>query len=66
MKTIQITLFALGLLFLSSAPMSATERWLDGYEKVLVIGAHPDDPETMCGGTMIKLREMGVDRKSVV
>ena len=65
MKTIQITLFALGLLFLSSAPMSATERWLDGYEKVLVIGAHPDDPETMCGGTMIKLREMGVEVVSV-
>lgn len=27
--------------------------------KVLAIGAHPDDPETCCGGTMILLKEIG-------
>ena len=65
MKTIKITLFAMGMLLMSSTPMLAAERWLEGYKKVLVIGAHPDDPETMCGGTMIKLREMGVEVVSV-
>ena len=30
-------------------------------KKVLVIGAHPDDPETCCGGTMIAMRQAGYD-----
>ena len=29
--------------------------------KALIIGAHPDDPETCCGGTMIQLRKAGYD-----
>ncbi len=29
--------------------------------KALIIGAHPDDPETGCGGTMLKLRQAGYD-----
>ena len=65
MKTIKITLLVIGVLLISPTPMLAAERWLEGYKKVLVIGAHPDDPETMCGGTMIKLREMGVEVVSV-
>lgn len=65
MKTIQVTIFTLLVFLLNSTPVLALERWLEGYEKVLVIGAHPDDPETMCGGTMIKLREMGVEVVSV-
>ncbi|MBP5229389.1 MAG: PIG-L family deacetylase [Bacteroidales bacterium] len=32
---------------------------------VLVIGAHPDDPETGCGGTMILLKKAGYDVVSV-
>ena len=45
--------------------MQAAEHWLEGYKKVLVIGAHPDDPETMCGGTMLKLKQMGAEIVSV-
>ncbi len=33
--------------------------------KALIIGAHPDDPETGCGGTMILLRQAGYDVVSV-
>ena len=29
--------------------------------KVLVIGGHPDDPETACGGTMAILKDKGYD-----
>ena len=55
----------LTLLLIGGGYLHAIERWLGGYKKVLVIGAHPDDPETMCGGTMIKLREMGAEVVSV-
>ncbi len=34
---------------------NATKRRL----KVLAIGAHPDDPETCCGGTVCLLTEAG-------
>lgn len=64
MKTTKCILLAICLLLLSS-PTHATERWLEGYKKVLVIGAHPDDPETMCGGTMLKLKQMGAEVVSV-
>lgn len=64
MKATKCILLAICLLLLS-APTHATERWLEGYKKVLVIGAHPDDPETMCGGTMLKLKQMGAEVVSV-
>jgi LmbE family N-acetylglucosaminyl deacetylase len=34
-------------------------------KKALVIGAHPDDPESCCGGTMVMLRKAGWDVVSV-
>lgn len=34
-------------------------------KKALIIGAHPDDPETGCGGTMILLRQAGYKVVSV-
>lgn len=34
-------------------------------KKALIIGAHPDDPETACGGTMVLLRNAGYEIVSV-
>lgn len=34
-------------------------------QKALIIGAHPDDPETGCGGTMLLLKEAGWETVSV-
>lgn len=34
-------------------------------QKALIIGAHPDDPETGCGGTMVMLRKAGWEVVSV-
>ena len=40
-----------------------TQKIIDGTlpKKALIIGAHPDDPETACGGTMILLKRAGWD-----
>ena len=65
MKATRFFSLAFALLTLIPTSVQATERWLEGYKKVLVIGAHPDDPETMCGGTMLKLKELGAEVVSV-
>ena len=60
MKKTKIIL-ALCCLFIFPLGGQAGEKWLQGYNKVLVIGAHPDDPESMCAGTMLKLKDMGAE-----
>ena len=61
MKRTKIILLGLCCLLMLSLSMQAGEKWLQGYKKVLVIGAHPDDPESMCAGTMLKLKAMGAE-----
>lgn len=60
MKTIKMILLATCLL-VSAGSAKAVEPWLTNYKKVLVIGAHPDDPETISGGTMLKLKALGAE-----
>ena len=64
MKTKHIILLGIFAMLLYPSTMQA-ERWLEGYKKVLVIGAHPDAPDTMCGCTTIQLRETGIEVVSV-
>jgi LmbE family N-acetylglucosaminyl deacetylase len=40
---------------------NATEKNTNKKKKALIIGAHPDDPETGCGGTMLVLKNMGYE-----
>ena len=61
MKRTKIILLGLCCLLMLPLSMQAGEKWLQGYKKVLVIGAHPDDPESMCAGTMLKLKETGAE-----
>lgn len=47
-------------------PLNAQQKLTTGkYKKALVIGAHPDDPETICGGTMLVLKNEGCEVVSV-
>ena len=65
MKTNKLILGIIICLILIPTSLIAQDTWLNGYKKVLVIGAHPDDPETMCGGTILKLKAMGTEVVSV-
>jgi LmbE family N-acetylglucosaminyl deacetylase len=59
MKTTKLILII--ICFILPTTLQSSDKWYAIYKKVLIIGAHPDDPETMCGGTMIKLRKMGIE-----
>lgn len=65
MKTNKLILGIIICLILIPTSLIAQDTWLNDYKKVLVIGAHPDDPETMCGGTILKLKAMGAEVVSV-
>ena len=45
------------------AQSSSTEA--PNKKKVVVVGAHPDDPESCCGGTMLVMRKLGYDVVSI-
>jgi len=53
--------FAIAGLLTFSANASAQSIMGGHYKKALVIGAHPDDPESMCGGTMLALKNQGCE-----
>lgn len=63
-KTIALITLAAAILFMASES-KAQEPIIGKYKKCLVIGAHPDDPESMCGGTMLLLKEQGCEVVSV-
>ena len=44
---------------------SNTNTGTSPVKKALIIGAHPDDPETGCGGTMLVLKQAGYEVVSV-
>ncbi len=44
---------------LSAPPLSANEAEPSHPLKVVCVGAHPDDPESGCAGTLIRYRELG-------
>jgi len=51
------------VLGLSSLPAKAEAQKIQTMPKlkIVVVGAHPDDPETGCGGTIIKYGDLGHD-----
>lgn len=58
-KFLLISLCLLPLLAMAQEPI------VGKYKKALIIGAHPDDPESMCGGTMLMLQQQGCEVVSV-
>ncbi|MBQ0122928.1 MAG: PIG-L family deacetylase [Bacteroidales bacterium] len=64
MKKIQIiflTAMIAAVLTAFSTEMNAQSIMGGHYKKALIIGAHPDDPESMCGGTMLMLKNQGCE-----
>lgn len=55
-------LLAISLLIAAFSFVAQGQEIMNGhYKKALIIGAHPDDPESMCGGTMLMLKNQGCE-----
>ncbi|HEV8605373.1 MAG TPA: PIG-L family deacetylase [Tepidisphaeraceae bacterium] len=52
---------AAGVLGLPLASLAEDRPATKGALKVVVVGGHPDDPESGCGGTMARLADLGHD-----
>src|SRR6516225_9260072 len=50
-----------GAAAIGALPVKAAEETSPRKLKVIVAGAHPDDPESACGGTMARLADLGHD-----
>ena len=57
------SLFSLDALAAETSPEASAAKVSQGgkKKKAVIVGAHPDDPETGCGGTMMVLRKAGYD-----
>ena len=55
----------LGIPLAGKGTEPSADKAVKGKKKILVIGAHPDDPETCAGGTMCLLSAAGHEVVSV-
>lgn len=65
MKRVYIVLTCLLLIVVTAVSVTAQNITRCKYKKALVIGAHPDDPETIAGGTMLILKSLGCEVVSI-
>lgn len=65
MKRIIATILILVCTIAAQYQAQAQDIMNGHYKKALIIGAHPDDPESMAGGTMIMLKNQGCEVVSV-
>lgn len=57
----KILALCVALLAMNLMPANAQDLLAGNYKKALIIGAHPDDPESMAFGTALRLRDMGCE-----